>query len=348
MTFKRALSAIVPVVLAAAAAGCGGGSASGDSAGGGSAKLLTGAGSTFVFPLVSKWIPDYSQRNDVTITYGPVGSGGGIQSVTSRIVDFGASDAPLAPDQASACTCVQVPWALAGTSIPYNLEGAPAHLKLSGALLADIFLGKVTSWDDPAIAKLNPGVTLPAVKITPVHRSDSSGTTYNVTDYLAKASPAWKDQIGTGTEVSWPTGVGGKGSTGMAGVVSRTNGAIGYVDAAYAIENELAYASIQNRAGAFVLPTAVAVTAAAAAVREIPADNAVSIVDPPAGATAAYPIATYTFAIVPKDAAKAAALKAFLEYAISDGQQFAADLQFAPLPQAILDADRKAIASVGT
>lgn len=338
-------------LLAAVAAGCGG-SSSGSSSGGGtsaggSAKLLTGAGSTFVFPLVSKWIPDYSKRNDVTITYGPVGSGGGIQSVTNRIVDFGASDAPLTADQASACKCVQVAWALAGTSIPYNLKGAPQHLKLSGELLADIFLGKVTSWDDPAIAKLNPGVTLPAVRITPVHRSDSSGTTYNVTDYLAKASPAWKAQVGAGTEVSWPTGVGGKGSSGMSGVVSRTNGAIGYVDAAYAIENKLNYASLQNRAGTFTLPTAEAVTAAAAAVTVIPEDNAVSIVDPPASAKDAYPISTYTFAIVPKDPAKAEALKAFLEYAITDGQAFASDLQFAPLPQAILDADRKAIASIG-
>lgn len=340
------------VLLAAVAAGCGGGSSSGGSStgatsGGASAKLLTGAGSTFVFPLVSKWIPDYAKRNDVTITYGPVGSGGGIQSVTNRIVDFGASDAPLAPDQATACKCVQVPWALAGTSIPYHLVGAPDHLRLSGSLLADIYLGKVTSWDDPAIAKLNPGVTLPAVRITPVHRSDSSGTTYNVTDYLTKVSPGWRQQVGTGTEVNWPTGVGGKGSSGMSGVVSRTNGAIGYVDAAYAIENNLSYASVQNRAGTFVLPTADAVTAAAASITAIPADNAVSIVDPPASAKDAYPISTYTFAIVPLDASKADALKAFLEYAISDGQQFAADLQFAPLPQAILDADRKAIASIG-
>src|SRR5215467_15348314 len=223
--------------------------------GGATSKVLVGAGSTFVFPLGSQWSPDYSKKAAVTVTYGAIGSGGGVASITDRSVDFGASDAPLTADQAKSCDgCVQLPWALGGTSIPYNVSGAPAHLHLSGPVLADIYLDKIKSWNDPAIAKLNPGVDLPSTKITPAFRSDASGTSYNFTDYLASISATAKSKIGVTTQPAFPTGVGAKGSSGVAGVLTKTNGAIGYVDAAYAQQSNLAYAAIQNAANQFVLP----------------------------------------------------------------------------------------------
>jgi phosphate transport system substrate-binding protein len=336
----RSFAAIV--AAAALLAGCGGGGSS--KSGGG---VLVGAGSTFVFPLVSKWIPDYSKLHGVTITYGPIGSGGGIQQITNRTVDFGASDAPLTSDQQQTCKgCLQIPWALAGTSIPYNLSGAPKHLKLGGALLADIFLGKITSWSDPAIAQLNPGTKLPATPVTPIYRTDSSGTTYNLTDYLSRVSPDWKSKVGIGTSVAFPTGTGGKGSSGVAAALSRANGAITYIDAAYSIENRFSYAALQNRAGTFVLPERGTVAAAAATVTSVPPDNAVSIVDPPASATAAYPLSTFTYAIVPQRSDKANLLEPFLLYAIGPGQKFGAELEFAPLPAKVVAADKATIAKL--
>jgi phosphate transport system substrate-binding protein len=328
-------------------AGCGGSSNSGNSSTNGG--VLVGAGSTFVFPLVSKWIPDYSKSHGVTITYGPIGSGGGIQQVTNRTVDFGASDAPLTPDQQSACKgCLQIPWALAGTSVAYNLSGAPKHLKLTGQVIADIFLGKIKKWNDPAIAKLNGGAQLPSTAVTPVYRTDSSGTTYNFTDYLARVSPEWKSRVGTGTAVNFPSGTGGKGSSGVAAELSRAQGAITYIDAAYSIQNGFSYAAVQNRAGKFTLPDRAAVAAAAATVTSVPEDNAASIVDPPASEAAAYPISTFTYAIVPQKSSKADLLRPFLRYAIGPGQQFAADLQFADLPPKILAAGKGTIAKIRT
>jgi phosphate transport system substrate-binding protein len=332
------VAAIAAACLIAAA--CGGSSGS---QGGG----LTGAGSTFVYPLVVKWIPDYSKQHGVTITYGPIGSGGGIQQVTNRTVDFGASDAPLSADQAKACKgCLQIPWALGGTSIPYNVPGAPKHLKLTGEVLANIFLGKVTNWSDPAITSLNPGAKLPNLKISPIHRSDSSGTTYNVTDYLSKVSPEWKSKVGNGTEVAFPAGAGAKGSSGVAAALSRTTGGITYVDTAYSIQNSFAYAALKNRAGTFRLPDVNTVKAAAAAVTSIPPDNSISIVDPPAAAADAYPISTFTYAIVPEHTSKAALLKPFLTYAVTDGQRFGPALQFATLPGRIVTVDKQTIARI--
>ena len=337
---RRSLALVAVALLA----GCGGGGG-GDSDGGGG--VLVGAGSTFVFPLVAKWIPDYSKKHGVTITYGPIGSGGGVQQITNRTVDFGASDAPLSPDQQDQCKgCVQIPWALAGTSIPYNVPGAPKHLKLSGEVLADIYLGKVKSWNDPAIVKLNPGATLPALQITPIYRTDSSGTTFNLTEYLAKVSPEWKSKVGVGTAVDFPAGTGGKGSSGVAAALSRAKGGITYVDAAYSVENGFSYAALRNRAGSFELPDRAAVGAAAEALTSIPADNTVSIVDPPASAANAYPLSTFTYAIVPTSSSKATALRQFLEYAIGDGQQFAADLEFAKLPAKVIAADKRTIAKL--
>jgi phosphate transport system substrate-binding protein len=300
-----------------------------------------------VFPLVAKWIPDYAQKHGVTITYGPIGSGGGIQQITNRTVDFGASDAPLTPDQQTACKgCLQIPWALACTSIPYNLSGAPKHLKLTGPVIADMFLGKITTWNDPAIGRLNPGVKLPSVAVTPIYRTDSSGTTYNFTDFLSHVSPAWNSRIGTGTSVDFPAGAGGKGSSGVAAALSRAQGAIGYIDAAYSIQNGFSYAAVRNRAGRYVLPQRPAVAAAAATLTSVPPDNTVSIVNPPASASAAYPISTFTYAIVPRKSPKADLLEPFLIYAIGPGQQFAADLEFARLPPKILAANKATIAKL--
>jgi phosphate transport system substrate-binding protein len=263
-------------------------------------------------------------------------------------VDFGASDAPFTPDQAAACKgCLQVPWALAATLVSYNVKGAPTKLKLSGPVLAGIYLGKVTRWNDQAIAALNPGARLPATKITPVYRSDSSGDTYAFADFLAKVSPEWKSQKGVSTQVNFSAGVGGKGNDGVAAAVGRTDGAIGYLAISYVFSNKLDYALIRNEADKFPVPGLDSISAAAASVTSIPSDNAISITNPPASAGAAYPISTFTYALVPESSGKAKTLRDFLTYAIGDGQKFGAKLQFAPLPSRVLEADRKTIARIG-
>jgi phosphate transport system substrate-binding protein len=301
-----------------------------------------------VAPLLSQWSNDYGKKTGVTITYGAIGSGGGIAQITARTVDFGASDAPFTPDQAAACKgCLQVPWALAATLVSYNVKGAPTKLKLSGPLLAAIYLGKVTRWNDPAIAGLNPGAQLPATKITPVYRSDSSGDTYAFADFLAKVSPEWKSQKGVSTQVNFSAGVGGKGNDGVAAAVGRTDGAIGYLAISYVFSNKLDYALIRNEADKFPVPGLDSISAAAASVTSIPSDNAISITNPPASAGAAYPISTFTYALVPESSGKAKTLRDFLTYAIGDGQKFGAKLQFAPLPSRVLEADRKTIARIG-
>jgi phosphate transport system substrate-binding protein len=338
----RRVASIFAVV--AVLAGCGGSSGGGSSTGGG---MFVGAGSSFVYPLVAKWIQDFHDRAGTTITYGPIGSGGGIQAITNHTVDFGASDAPLTPDQAKQCgECLQIPWALAGTSIPFNLPGAPKHLRLSGQVLAKIYLGQIDKWDDPAIAKLNPGVRLSSTPIVPLHRSESSGTTFNFTDYLSHVSREWRKRVGTSTAVDFPTGTAGKGSAGVAGLLSRTNGAIGYVDTAYSLQNDFSYAAIRNRAGRFVLPTTENVAAAARIVTSVPPDNGISIVDPPATGTTAYPISTFTYALVRRKSSKAALLRRFLTYAVGPGQHFGPPLEFAPLPALVLTADRRTIARI--
>ena len=314
----------------------------------GSTKALVGAGSTFVFPLISQWTGDYAKRAGVTITYGAVGSGAGIAAVTDRTVDFGASDAPLSADQMTACKgCIEIPWALGGTSIAYNLQGAPAHLRLSGAVLASIYLGKITAWNDPAIAQLNPGTTLPSTRIAPVFRSDSSGTSYNFTDYLSHVSAQWKSKIGVSTQPSFPAGQGAKGSAGVAGVLAHTNGAITYVDVAYAEVNHFSYAAIENTAGKFVLPDVASINAAAAAARSPKRNAGISIVQPPASAASAYPISTFTYVIVPQSSSRSAALKEFLDYTVTSGQRFGPKLLFAPLPSQVVATDKVTIASIG-
>jgi phosphate transport system substrate-binding protein len=305
---------------------------------------LKGAGSTFVFPLVSQWQANYKNAQ---ITYGSVGSGAGIAAITARTVDFGASDAPLTKDQAAACKgCEQIPWALASTSIPYHVPGVSYGLKLTGKIIANIYLGHITKWNASAIKKINPGVKLPDLKITPVYRSDGSGTSWNFTDYLSRVSPEWKSKVGVGTQPSFPVGIGGKGSSGLAGVVSRTDGAIGYVDEAYSLKNGFKVAKVQNRAGRFQLPGLKGIAAAAATVHRVPPSGELSIVDPPKSQKLAYPICTFTYVIVPLKSSKAATLKQFISWAISSGQSYAKPLQFFPLPKLVRTADKTFIRKI--
>jgi len=310
-------------------------------------ESLTGAGSSFVAPLVAAWIAEYGGKSGTSITYAPIGSGGGIASISARTVDFGASDAPLSADQMAKCNgCVQIPWALSATSIAYNVPGAKPHLRITGQVLADIYLGKIKKWNDPALMKLNPGASLPSLDITPVYRSDGSGTSYNFTDYLSKVSSEWRSKIGRSTQPSFPVGTGARGSSGVAGVVSRTDGALTYVDIAYTIKNHLNYFDVQNRAGKFVNVSLRNIAAAANAFHGIAPDNAISIVDPPKAATSAYPICTYTYVIVPLHAAKAEALRKFVFYAVGVGQKQGPKLLFSPLPKQILIAAEKTIAKI--
>jgi phosphate transport system substrate-binding protein len=240
-------SALLVAALACAAISLVAAGVSGAAVDGGAkanAGTLTGAGATFPFPLISKWIPAYDQANGTQINYSPIGSGGGIAAITARTVDFGASDAPLSPDQFTACKgCVQIPWALSATAVIYNVPGAPQGLKLSPAVIAQMYLGFIKKWNSPSIRKDNPGVNLPDLNVTPVYRSDSSGTTYNFTDFLSKTSTAWKSRVGNSTSVNWPTGIGARGSAGVAGVVSRTEGGVMYADVAYALANKLKFAT---------------------------------------------------------------------------------------------------------
>ena len=343
----RAPILIVLFALTVVLTACGGSSKSSNSTGG--STLLVGAGSTLVAPLVAQWSNDYAKKTGTTITYGAIGSGGGIAQITARTVDFGASDAPFSPDQASQCkNCLQVPWALAATLVSYNVNGAPAKLKLDGSTLASIYLGKITKWNDPAIARLNPGATLPATKITPVYRSDSSGDTYAFSDFLSKVSPEWKSKLGVSTQVSFPVGTGGKGNDGVAASIGRTDGAIGYLAISYVFGNNLDYALIKNAGGQFPVPGSDSISAAAAAVTKIPPDNAISLTNPPASVPSAYPISTYTYALVPQSTSKAQALRDFLTYAIGPGQKFAPKLQFASLPAGVLAANKKTIAKIGS
>jgi phosphate transport system substrate-binding protein len=299
---------------------------------------LTGAGSTLVQPLMARWSQDFEAGNSISVTYGGVGSGAGISQITARTVDFGASDAPLTADQATACNgCVQIPWALTATGIAFNLPGV-SKLKLTGALMDGIYQGSVTNWSDKRIAKVNPGVKLPNLKITPVYRSDGSGDTYAFTDYLSKVSPSWKSKVGNSTAVSFPLGVGGKGNDGVTAVVSSTQGAIAYISASYIIAHGLHAAALQNAAGHFEYPNLGNITAAANSVTSVPANNELHIVYPAAKYKTAYPLSTFTYAIVPKTSSKASLLQKFIPYAMQGGQKFGPALDFAALPKSVLNA----------
>jgi phosphate transport system substrate-binding protein len=341
---KRMLTTVAAAVLIGSIAVVTAGARSTD-------DTITGAGSTFVSPLVSAWTADYGAKTGVKIAYSPVGSGAGIAAITARQVDFGASDAPLSPDQFNACNgCLQIPWALSGTSIIYNLSGVPNNLHLTGPVLAKIYLGNIKSWDDPAIKALNPKVSLPSTAITPVYRSDNSGTSYNFTDYLSAVSPAWKSKIGVGVNANWPAGQGGKGSAGVSGVVSQTNGAIGYTDVAFAIKNRLKFMAMKNNAGKFTTPGLRGIIAAASSVKSVPATGELHIVNPPKGDPLAYPICTFTYVIVPQKTSKSALLRKFIFYAVNptQGQKIGVKLLFAPLPKSVLVFTEKTIKKIAT
>jgi phosphate ABC transporter phosphate-binding protein len=338
------------VVLAAACGSSGGTSTvtvSNGGGGGGNSKVLTGAGSTLVYPLISQWEPDYATKAGVTITYGAIGSGGGIDQITARAVDFGASDAPLSSDQATACkSCVQIPWALGATVVAYNVKGVSNNLKLTGPVVADMFLGNITSWNDPKIKALNPGVNLPSTKVTPIYRSDGSGDSFVFSSYLSAVSPTFKSKIGASTQPPFATGTGAAKNSGVAAAIQSTDGAIGYVGISYIAADSLNEALLQNAAGQYPVPGIPSIKAAANAVTTAQPDGSIPLVNPPASATGAYPMATYTYAIVPKSSPKATTLKAFLTYAITDGQTFGPDLGFPVLPAAVVASDKTEIASI--
>ena len=309
---------------------------------------ISGAGSTFVAPLVAQWVQPLGSAYGYSLQYSGIGSGGGVAAVTSRTVDFGASDAPLTPDQFTACKgCVQIPWALSATAIIYNLDGAKNLLHMNGSTLARIFSGQITKWSDAAIKKLNKGVNLPDTNIAIVHRSDNSGTTYNFTDYLSSASTEWKSKFGKGVAVNWPTGTGQRGSAGVAAGVSQTPGGIGYVDVAYALKNHLKYFAMQNKAGKYATPGLKGILGAAAAqVKPDPQTNELSIVNPPTKFKLAYPVSTYTYVIVPMQSAKAAELRKFLFWAVTRGQSYGPKLLFQPIPRPVLVVAEKTIAKI--
>ena len=312
---------------------------------------INGAGATFPAPIYSKWFSEYNKLHpNVQINYQPIGSGGVIRQITNRTVFFGATDGPMTADQllAAPSKILHFPTVL-GADVPvYNIPGVTATLKFTGPLLADIFLGKVTKWNSPEITKLNPGVNLPGTDITVVHRADNSGTTYIWVDYLAKVSPEWKQKVGVATGVNWPVGVGGQQNAGVAGLVSQTPGAIGYVELIYAIQNKISYGSVQNREGEFVLASVDAVTAAAAATKgKMPDDFRVSITN--ADGKGVYPISSFTWMLFyqnPKDKAQSQVMIDFLKWALTDGQKFAPDLGYAPLPREVVDMEMKAITKI--
>ena len=334
--------------LAALLAGCGGDGgdvspaemAAGAEAGG-ERVTITGAGATFPYPIYSKWFTEYGRANPVRVNYQSIGSGGGIRQLTERTVDFGASDAPMNEEEmAKAPTTLHLPTVVGAVAVSYNLPSLSQPLRLSGPAVADIFAGEITRWNDPRIAALNPGVQLPDRDILVVHRTDGSGTTYVFTEYLAAVSPTWRQRVGAGKSVDWPTGLGGKGNEGVAGQLKQTEGAIGYVEQVYAQQNDLPSAAIQNQAGQFVQPTLEATAAAAdAAAAGLPQDTdfRVSLINAPGAQT--YPIAAWTYLLVPSnmpDCAKARALAELVAWAYSDeGDAMASELGYTPLPESV-------------
>ncbi|HEY0795394.1 MAG TPA: phosphate ABC transporter substrate-binding protein PstS [Acidisarcina sp.] len=304
-------------------------------------QKINGAGATFPNPIYSKWFTEYSAGHPgVQINYQPIGSGGGIRQVTTGTVDFGASDGPMTDEQlaASSVKLIHIPTVLGAVVPIYNLPGVNAELKFSGDVLADIYLGKISNWNDPRIAKDNPGVNLPSQDIIVVHRSDGSGTTYIFTDYLSKVNPDWKTGPGKSTAVAWPKGIGGKGNESVAGLVRQMPGTIGYVELIYAMQNKIAFGYVKNAAGAWVKGSIDGVTEAAATVKQMPADYRVSITNAPG--KGAYPISSFTWLLIPtqpKDAAKGHVIKDFLQWMIDHGQSEVSALYYAPLPKSVAD-----------
>ena len=302
-------------------------------------EIITGAGATFPYPIYAKWADAYRKETGIGLNYQSIGSGGGIKQIGAKTVDFGASDMPLKPDVLERDGLVQFPTVIGGAIPAVNLKGVkPGALKLSGPVLADIYLGKVKKWNDPALAKLNPGLELPAKDITVVHRSDGSGTTFIWSNYLSKVSPEWKSKVGEGTSVNWPAGVGGKGNEGVASYVMRIEGSIGYVEYAYVLQNHMAYALVQDRDGAFVAPSAKSFTAAAAGADWSAAPGMYLILTDAPGKDA-WPIAGATFILMHKVQEKPATAKEvlrFFQWAYAHGDRMAESLDYVPMPDKVV------------
>jgi phosphate transport system substrate-binding protein len=314
---------------------------------------INGAGATFPYPIYSKWFSEYNKLHpSVQINYQSIGSGGGIRQVSNQTVFFGATDGPMTSEQLLAAPgkILHFPTVLGAVVPVYSIPNVNAELKFSGQVLADIFLGKITKWNDPAIMKLNGGVNLPGTDITVVHRSDGSGTTYIWVDYLSKVSSEFKSKVGVNTSVNWPTGVGGKGNEGVAGLVTQSPGSIGYVELIYALQNKISYGSVQNLAGEFLRASVNSVTAAAsAAAAKMPSDFRVSITN--AEGKGVYPISSFTWLLLyenPKDKTQAKTMVDFVKWALIDGQKYCADLGYAPLPDAIVKLEMVSLGKIKT
>ena len=312
---------------------------------------LNGAGATFPYPIYSKWFNEYHKLHpDVQINYQSIGSGGGIRQVTEATVEFGASDMPMTDDQLKAAQAklntkvFNLPTVLGAVVPAYNVPGVTGEIKFTPQILADIFLGKISNWNDAAIAKVNPDVKLPNQEIVVVHRSDGSGTTFIWTDFLSKTSPDWKSQVGANTSVKWPKGLGGKGNEGVAGSIRQLPGSIGYVELIYALQNKIPYGSVRNSAGVFLKASLEGVTAAAASVPNMPGDFRVSITNAPGKDS--YPISSFTWLLIPaqaKDPAKAKILADFLNWMVTGGQQMTTSLSYAPLPESVAAKEKEVI-----
>ena len=346
-------AALMLLAVACAKENANNSSAASSTASSGGAVDLTGAGATFPYPIYSKWFSDYAQKTGVKINYQSIGSGGGIRQLSEQTVDFGASDSPMSDDELSKAKggpVLHIPTVLGADVVTYNLPGVTQPLKLTADVIAGIFMGTIKRWNDTRIASLNTGVSLPNQDILVVHRSDGSGTTYIFTDYLTTAVPAWKTGVGKGKEVKWPVGVGAKGNEGVAGQVKQTPGSIGYVELAYAKQNNLPIAAIRNQSGQFVVASVAAVTAAAAgAAAKLPAntDYRISIVNAP-GADA-YPISSFTWILVyqhQRDETKGKKIVDFLNWALTDGEASAATLDYAPLPSSMAATVKQRLSSI--
>jgi len=311
---------------------------------------LNGAGATFPYPIYSKWFSEYHKlHSDIQINYQSIGSGGGIQQVTAGTVDFGASDMPMTDTQLQAAKgkILNLPTVLGAVVPAYNVPGVTGEVKFTPEALAGIYLGKISKWNDKAIASVNPGVNFPDKDIIVVHRSDGSGTTFIWTDYLSKVSPEWKSQVGSNTSVKWPLGMGGKGNEGVSGMIRQLSGSIGYVELIYALENKIPYGSVRNSAGVFIKGSLESVTAAAASAPKMPADFRVSITNAPG--KDAYPISSFTWLLVPvqsKNPANGKILTDFVNWMLTDGQTMTSALAYAPLPANVAAKEKEAIKQV--
>jgi phosphate transport system substrate-binding protein len=347
------LGALVLLAVACAKGDGSNSSTASSTASSGGGADLTGAGATFPYPIYSKWFSDYANATGIKINYQSIGSGGGVRQISEQTVDFGASDGPMSDEEmakAKGGPILHIPTVLGADVITYNVPGVTAVLKLTPSVIADIFMGRIKKWNDTRLGSLNPGVSLPNQDILVVHRSDGSGTTYIFTDYLDKVSPAWHSSVGKGKEVKWPVGLGGKGNEGVSGQVKQTPGAVGYVELAYAKQNNLPAALVRNKAGQYVAASVPAVTAAAAGVAQsLPAntDYRISIVDAPGAQS--YPISSFTWLLVyqhQKDAVKGKKLVDFLNWAMTEGEKSAPTLDYAPLPTGMVTTVKAKIATI--